>query len=112
MVLNRKAALLSGLVCPGLGQLYRKQTRKGAAIVISITIILGALFVRIFLLTWKTAAVIGPFGLEGVRLDPATLATLNHQAWVRNWWLLVIFIALWLYSIIDALVSSSSPAAK
>lgn len=34
---NQKAALLSGLVYPGLGQLKKKQTAKGIAIVILIT---------------------------------------------------------------------------
>jgi len=107
MVSNRKAALLSGLVCPGLGQLYQGKTRKGVAIVISITIVLLALFVRISRLTWKTAAIIGPLGLEGVRMDPATLASLNRQAWVQNWWLLLLFIALLIYAVIDAAMAKN-----
>jgi len=102
---NQKAALLSGLLFPGLGQIYHKQKAKAAIIIILVSFFLLWLVVRIFRLTWNAMAIIGPYGLEGVRMDPQTFASLHHQAWAQNWWVLSLIIVLWLYAILDALLA-------
>jgi len=108
MNLNRRAAVLSGLVCPGLGQLYKKEKAKGAIIVSLIAIDLLWLFVRIMKLVWRTVTVTGPGGIEAMKLDPQTMAELHRAAWIQNWWLLAIFVAIWIYAIIDAAYTESA----
>jgi hypothetical protein len=104
---NQKAALLSGLVYPGLGQIKKKQTAKGIVIVVLITFDVLWLFERIMVLVWNTGTATGPDGMPTVKMDPATFALLHHQAWVQNWWLVVIFAVIWIYSIVDAAVSQA-----
>ena len=97
-----KAAFLSGLVFPGLGQVLNQQKAKGAVMMASISIFLLWLTVRIFRLTWKTMAITGPDGLQSMRMDPDAIARLHNQAWALNWWLAALVMAIWIYSIIDA----------
>lgn len=97
-----KAALMSGLVFPGLGQVFNKQKAKGAVMIASVSVFFVWLTVRIFRLTWKTIAVTGADGLESMRMDPESIARLHNQAWALNWWLAAIIMAIWAYSIIDA----------
>ena len=109
-----KAAFLSGLVFPGLGQVLNKSVAKGAAMMASISIFVLWLAVRIFRLTWKTMAITGPDGLESMRMDPDAIARLHNQAWALNWWLAALIMAIWIYSIIDAYYfgNKDQPAAK
>jgi hypothetical protein len=102
---NHKAALLSGLAFPGLGQIYQKQKAKAAIIIILVSFFLLWLVVSIFRMTWNAMAIIGPYGLEGARMDPQTIASLHYQAWAQNWGVLAIIIVLWLYAILDALLA-------
>jgi hypothetical protein len=108
-----KAALVSGLVFPGLGQVMNKQVAKGAVMMASISVFVLWLAVRIFRLTWKTMAITGPDGLESVRMDPDAIARLHHQAWALNWGFVLVIMAIWIYSVIDAYyLGGKTPAPK
>jgi len=57
-----KAMLLSGLVLPGLGQIYLGRKKLGAGIAFIILSSIFWLFIRIFFLTWRTVMVKGSRG--------------------------------------------------
>jgi len=95
---NVKAALLSALVLPGLGQLYKGEKVKGGILLLLVNIfLLAALFLVMkgmgsFLLT---ANISGP--AEAMKL----LETIKRDSPYVNW-LLTGFVFLWFASIVDA----------
>jgi len=108
-----KAALLSGLAYPGLGQIYNKQSGKAAALIVSITLLLIWLLVRIFLLTYHTILPAGAEDIAALNLDPKLIAHLHHQVWAQNWWVLILIAAAWIYAMVDAyLMAGKAPRAK
>ncbi|MRR34063.1 hypothetical protein EG829_05080 [bacterium] len=99
---NIKAALLSALVLPGVGQFYRGRKLKGGILILLVTILLLAAAVLL-------AAVVRDF-MHAARLagdmDAALAAGL-----LRSWapaalWLGGAFFCLWLYGVVDALLDN------
>ncbi len=105
---NIKAALLSALVLPGLGQLYKGCKLKG---VILITL------VNVFLLTalayvMKGVGRIVATGTTG-KLDIARALTDLQQETPEVRWLLAAFFIVWAYGTVDALIGNhASTGAK
>jgi len=93
--------LLSGLVFPGLGQIYLGRKKLGAFLLGSVFGLLLWLVVRIFLLTWRAVVVKTSAGI-GLNLSSEVLSRLHHQAWAGNWWLVLIIILFWGFSIWEA----------
>jgi len=97
-----RAALLSGLVLPGLGQYANGQRPKGVSIMAATVVLVGVMGWRIFSLVYHalwTPEVLDRFPLS---VTPQLLERLHRQAYAQNWWLLLLIIGLWLFSIGDA----------
>lgn len=100
---NIKAVLLSALVLPGLGQLYKGDKIKGAVFLILVNIfLLLALFLVLkgmgsFLLT---ARISGPGEAQKV------LETIK-QSYPQINWLLAGFVGLWVAAVVDAAISKN-----
>lgn len=103
MRINIKAALLSALVLPGLGQLYKGSKVKGGGMIVLVNVfLLGALFLAMqgmgkIMLSAKSS---GIGGAEKV------LETMRNDTPAARW-LLAAFFGLWLYGVIDALFNDS-----
>ena len=96
-----RAMLLSGLVFPGLGQIYLGRKKLGAFLSGSVFGLLLWLVIRIFLLTWR-AVVVKTSAEIGLNLSPEVLSRLHHQAWAGNWWLVLMIVLFWAFSIWEA----------
>ena len=92
------AVLLSALVLPGLGQLYQGKRLKGAVLIALVNLfLLGALFLVLRSL--------GPFLLAAKTSGVGAAAEMLEQVRAENpgvRWLLVAFLGLWGYGVIDA----------
>lgn len=98
------AALLSGLVFPGLGHLYLKRYSRGAALIAVSAI---SLFVIFFKAADQIMAVMGKAEAEGGILDPSQVLEWLSQAAstpgppalaLASW----VFIACWAFGLVDA----------
>ncbi|ABQ24350.1 hypothetical protein [Geotalea uraniireducens] len=104
MKVNIKAALLSALVLPGLGQLYRGSKVKGGVMILLVNVfLLGALFLAMqgmgkIMLSAKFS------GISGVE---KVLETMRNDTPAARW-LLAAFFGLWLYGVVDALLNDGS----
>ena len=96
--------LYSGLVFPGVGQWILGQRRKAVLIVVWITLLVAALFVRLFVLVYD---MLYP-SLSQFQLPPELLSEVHKQAYLDNWWLLLLIIAIWIGSVVDAYVTGKS----
>ncbi|WP_243375028.1 hypothetical protein [Geotalea sp. SG265] len=97
---NMKAVLLSGLVLPGLGQLYKGCRVKGIVMIALVNVfLLGAVF----------------FALQGVGKivlaakvpgspDMGQVLDMMRNETPAARWLLAAFFGLWLYGVADALL--------
>ena len=83
MRLNLKAALLSALVIPGLGQLYIGNKLKGGVMIVVVSTTMS--------------------GSPDVQ---KVLETMRNDTPAARW-LLAAFFGLWLYGVVDALFSKS-----
>jgi hypothetical protein len=105
-----KAALLSGLVCPGVGQLYLKRRTLGFAIIAIVVICL----IVIFYLALTTARIIVTQEFSQPNMDlqrtldkmpqvleHASEMTKNDNPYYYTCFFLIVI--LWVYSIFDAL---------
>ncbi len=102
------AFLLSALVFPGLGQLYNQERRKGVLLVLAANFLLGlSLLVFAILVSQEYMSVFfpRPFTLEMARL--MILDTLRHPLF---WLPCGLFLALWGYGAVDAVLRAGSPA--
>ena len=72
-----KAALLSGLVLPGLGQLFLKHYKIGAVLVL---IVLGSMFVIISKALDQAWTILEKIEAEGGTLDMVTISNAATQA--------------------------------
>lgn len=102
MKISTRAALRSGLILPGLGQIYTGSRKKGYAVAAAISLMVLLLGVRLFRLVY--GILIGEHGPEGMifRLNEDTLSAIHSMAYSKNLWLVALIIGLWIYSIIDA----------
>jgi TM2 domain-containing membrane protein YozV len=98
---NIKAALLSALILPGLGQLYKGEKVKGGLILLLVNMfLLAALFFVMkgmgsFLLTAK---------VSGAGEALKVLETVKQSS-PQVGWLMTGFIVLWIAAIVDALLA-------
>ena len=98
-----KAALLSGLLFPGLGQMYLKRYTRGLSIII--VVVLGMILV-IGMATVGALDSLKKIQAEGGNADMDTILNLaatssSHYAAYSN--MILLFIAFcWLFSVIDA----------
>jgi len=100
--LSTRAALLSGLVLPGLGQYLNGQRVKAGVIMTAITVLVLALGGRIFSLVYQVLAAATAPGSLILIPSKQTLAEIHRRAYSENGWLLLLIVSLWLYSIGDA----------
>jgi len=94
-------AVLLSFLCPGLGQLYNRESRKGWLIILSSTFLFLAPAV---FLVWKVTPLLpdpakGPFTQEMVR--GAVLQALGSQRHLLSW-ASFLFLGIWAYSITQA----------
>lgn len=102
MKINVKAALLSALVLPGLGQLYKGEKIKGVILIVLVNIFILFAF---YLLLKYLAPLILSAGMNGKVDTNAILERIQiGSPAVRS--LLAIFCGLWMYSWIDAAIGN------
>jgi TM2 domain-containing membrane protein YozV len=103
--MNRKliAILLSGLVMPGLGQLYLGRKIKGGILIFLVNLfILAALAVlakglgKLFILAHTTGAV-----------DQTTIIAALQEASPFGRWLIGLFLVIWVYAIMDVVMGKA-----
>jgi hypothetical protein len=103
MNLNIKAALLSALVLPGLGQIVNGKKVKGFALIIVVNIFI--LVALLFVLKGVGQLVITM--KSGGSVDMATLLEqVRRNGGSGPRWLLNGFLGIWAYALLDALVDS------
>lgn len=100
MKIHIKAALLSGLVFPGLGQLYKGERTKGVVLIMVESILL-LITVALLVLQIVPLLLAAP---EGGIVDPAQLLERLHNGRPAVRLLVVALGGLWLYSWIDAAI--------
>lgn len=108
MQLHIKALLLSGLVLPGLGQLYKGNKAKGIILVLLVNIFL---LVALFLVLRTLGPTIIMANISGKPDAAALLEQLRTKAPVARW-LLASFFGLWLYAAVDAALRPSAGETK
>jgi len=102
MRVNIKAALLSALVLPGLGQLYKGCKLKGGVMIALVNVfLLAALFVAMQGMGKIMLSVSGS-GVDGME---KVLQKMQKDTPAARW-LLAAFFGLWLYGVIDALLNN------
>lgn len=100
---NLKAALLSGLVLPGLGQLYKGCRIKGIVMIALVNLFLMAALV--FALQGVGKIMLSS-KLPGSPDISQVLETMRSDTPGARW-LLAAFFGLWLYSVTDALLGKT-----
>lgn len=93
---TRRAALLSGLVLPGLGQWLLGLRGRGCLTMLIFTALVVFLGARIFLLVHEAV-----FG-GGMSAGGDWIAELHRRAYAENWRLLIPILVIWVWSVIDA----------
>lgn len=104
MKLHIKAALLSGLILPGIGQLYKGSRIKGMVLIVCVNILLlAALFVILpGLGKLALARAVG----EQAGIAAVTAYISNYSPYGKT--LLALFALLWCYGVTDAACSSAA----
>ena len=108
MTQGMKAALLSALVFPGVGQISVGKKQKGWAILISFLVLLGLLVMR---LVQKAQQVLEQMQQQGLTIDVDNISGVTNKVVsfsdnaVLNT-LLIIVILIWLVAIVDAYLTA------
>ncbi len=100
---NIKAALLSGLVFPGIGQIYKGSKIKGLIIIFAVNI----LFFIAFALIIRDIYLLFIAGHFTSTTDPVIMAKRIIRETPGLSWLTGSLMCVWIYSIADALFSRS-----
>jgi TM2 domain-containing membrane protein YozV len=104
MKLHVKAALLSGFVLPGLGQLYKGARVKGGIMIALVNVFLLA---ALYLVMKGMGELLVTARLSGMAAARQVIDRLGQSSpGVR--YLLAAFLALWVYSFVDALVKDEA----
>jgi len=96
------AVLLSGLVLPGLGQLYTGRLRRGGLLIAAMSLLVMALLAAFFLSLNRAAAALSdqlPPAGERLSLLAKTLASQNQTGLII---VLGLMLACWIFGVIDA----------
>jgi TM2 domain-containing membrane protein YozV len=103
MKLAIKAALLSGFVFPGLGQIYLKRYKRGLAILISVLLAIGIIIRTVIVSALESLKAIESGG--GI----ADMETVNNLARIDSVhsginlkFILLFVLCCWLFSVVDA----------
>ena len=104
MTTSIKGAFLSGLVFPGLGQIFLNHYKKGLALMFTVII---SLLTIVATATKKALAIFAQLELEGEVIDLKTISSVAAEASYANGsfmtllpWLVIIFC--WVFGTIDA----------
>lgn len=97
---NVTAALLSGLILPGIGQIYRGRKLKGAVMVLLVTILLLVFFIFLASVMQECMQAARLHG----NMDEALLAGILRRRLPVALWLGGGFFCIWLYGVVDALL--------
>jgi hypothetical protein len=101
---NVKAALLSGLVLPGVGQIYRGRTVKGGILVGLVSI---ALLIFVVLTVFAVQDILQVVRVSGT-LDAAALVESLRGRLPSFLWLGGALLCVWIYGVVDAFLGSDS----
>ena len=114
MKANKKAALLSGLLYPGIGQFYLKKMLLGGTLVVATTVCLFYLFREVFKLTSQIAAEIqqGTMPLDINQMYSQIHSSLYNSDSNALTIMLYTLVAVWIISIIDALFTKEKKIAE
>jgi TM2 domain-containing membrane protein YozV len=99
---NVKAALLSALVLPGVGQIYRGRAVKGGILIVLVSIVLLIFVVLAALAVQDILQVVRVSG----SVDAVALAENLRTRLPAFLWLGGILFCLWIYGVMDALRDS------
>ncbi len=88
-----KAALLSGLVFPGLGQIMLRHYGRGIALILAVSFGLGALLVKA---TQLVFTILGRLESQGREVDMRTISKAANQAFTSSDGLIYGFVLLWI----------------
>jgi hypothetical protein len=105
---NIKAALLSALVLPGLGQLYKGCKLKGVILISLVNIFLLIALAYVLKGASRILVVTGDTGKPDIA---QVLADLQRETPEARW-LLGVFFIIWTYGIVDALLDKCPDAAE
>ena len=98
-----KAALLSGLVFPGLGQIYLKQYLRGLVMMV---LVLSGVVVIVAIATAAALESLNAIRIQGETIDMNTISNLAaaHSAQNSIYYkvILLLIACCWIFSIIDA----------
>ncbi len=108
MGLAKKAAVRSGLIFPGWGQWFLGERKMGLAIIVVETLLVVVLGVRIAVLTYRLILPTG--NVMDVPVEPGELigfmlsgfGKVHSAAYSGNWWLLILIVAIYAWSVWDA----------
>jgi hypothetical protein len=100
MKLNFKAALLSGFVLPGLGQLRSGRKVKGAILLSLVNLF----FLCTLFTVLRAAGKIFAASADPAEIDPAALLERVRSENPMGKWLIAGFVVLWAYGFFDALL--------
>jgi len=101
---NIKAALLSALVLPGVGQFYRGRTVKGGILVALVSIVL---LVFVVLAVLAVQDVLQVVRVTGSIEDVAVVESLRNRL-PAFLWLGGILFCIWTYGVVDAFLGGGS----
>ena len=98
-----KAALLSGLVFPGTGQVYLGQRRRGWAVIVSVILIFACVVIHITVHAYREIAAAAA---KGVVIDiTAIQKSVAASSDLATTAALVLLVLLWLGAILDAYIA-------
>lgn len=97
---SMKAALLSGLVFPGVGQVYLGRRRRGWALIVSVILLFVYLVIHITVLAYREIAAAAAKGvaIDITALQKAVTASSDTVTTAG----LALLVLIWLAAIIDA----------
>ena len=99
-----RAALLSGLVFPGLGQIILKHYRRGVVLMLTVLVCLSAVIVKA---VQKGLAILNQIQSEGGEISMGTISNAAQQASITSYSrminiVLLVIVLCWIIGIIDA----------